>query len=563
MSQNLVVNFIGENKLSKTTVVASRDLRKFEATAKSVGNSVNKSLGALGLGFGLATLANGLKKATKAASEDRKSQGLLAQALRNTVGATSSAIAGAEKYIQKTQLQSAVLDDDLRPALATAVRATGSLTGGQKLLDTALNVSAGTGKDLGTVTNAISKAYNGNTASLKKLLPSIKTGSDFMAQLDKQFKGASATAANLDPYQRLEVIFADIQETVGAQLLPALEEFSKYIVSPEGQKNLKQIVDLFVGMGKAIAGVSKFLVENISLVKAIVAALVVLRIGWVLSSTAVSLYVAVTKNAVTATKLLKTALITTGIGALIVALGFLAEGWLNAGNAQDQYNNNPNTDFGTGVDIEAWRLQHIRDLIPSESDAWLELGYESYGAYLYAMKEKFDAAEVVAKDSSDKIAAVLSDKASTLKKTAEKFRDAIGLAFGTFGKDENSVFNVDVVIEKMKRMVAAAKGFAQNLLQLRKKGATEDVIAEIVGMGPAQGNIVAKGLLQSGKLSEYLNLRGSLYTTGAQAATQQVMANDATYNITLEGTKVKASDIIREIQKYEKATGRKYLVNGY
>ena len=188
MSQNLVVNFIGNNKLDKTTAAASAQLRKFERTAKSVGNSVNKSLGALGIGLGFATLVKGLKEATKAASDDRKSQGLLAQALKNTVGATAGAIAGAEAYIKKTQLQTAVLDDDLRPALATAVRATGNLAGGQKLLDTALNVSAGTGKDLGTVTNALAKAYNGNTASLKKLLPSIKTGGDFMAQLDKQFK---------------------------------------------------------------------------------------------------------------------------------------------------------------------------------------------------------------------------------------------------------------------------------------------------------------------------------------------------------------------------------------
>jgi hypothetical protein len=79
-------------------------------------------------------------------------------------------------------------------------------------------------------------------------------------------------------------------------------------------------------------------------------------------------------------------------------------------------------------------------------------------------------------------------------------------------------------------------------------------------MGPAQGNIVAKGLLQSGRLKEYLNLRGSLYNTGASAGAQQAIAGDATYNINLEGTNVKASDIIREIRILEKKTGRKYLL---
>jgi len=536
MSQNLVVNFIGENKLSKTTAVAARDLRKFERTAKSVGNSVNKSLGALGLGLGLATLTNGLKNATKAASDDRKSQGLLAQALRNTVGATSSAIAGAESYIKKTQLQTAVLDDELRPALATAVRATGSLAGGQKVLDTALNVSAGTGKDLGTVTNALAKAYNGNTASLKKLLPSIKTGGDFMAQLDKQFKGAAETAANLDPYKRLEVIFNDIQEQIGTALLPALEEFSAYLSSPEGQQNLQQIVGLFVEMGKAIVQVSKFIVENISLVKAMIGVIITLKIGWMVTNGVVALYTAGVISATTATKALRTALITTGIGAVIVGLGFLAEGWLNAADAQEQYDPNmPLPNSG------------IPAVITHDSPEWI-------WNYQNTVRNVNTA--------GDKIKKALKAKIDEIRKTAESFRDAVGLAFGTFGKDENSVFNVDVVINKLKRVVDAAKGFAQNINKLRKAGATSDVIAEITSMGPAQGNIVAKGLLQSGKLSEYLGLRKSLYNTGASVGAEQAITGDATYNIKVEGTALKASDIIAEIRKYEKANGRKYLLNG-
>ena len=156
MATNLVVNFIGKNQLSKTTAVMSKDLRKFKGQVDMVGKSMNSTFGAIGLTVGLAAITNGLKNATKAASEDRKSQGLLANALKNTVGATSQAVAGAEAYIKKTQLQTSVLDDDLRPALATAVRATGSLAKGQDLLDVALDVSAGTGKDLGTVTNAMS-----------------------------------------------------------------------------------------------------------------------------------------------------------------------------------------------------------------------------------------------------------------------------------------------------------------------------------------------------------------------------------------------------------------------
>ena len=139
----LKLNIIADpSRLKSATKIAEASLRKMQRTAESVSNGMNRALGAAGIGLTIAGVTNLLKTSTRAASEDRKSQGLLAGALRNTVGATDQAIAGAEKYIRSTQLQTAVLDDELRPALATAVRATGSLAGGQRLLDTALNVSA-------------------------------------------------------------------------------------------------------------------------------------------------------------------------------------------------------------------------------------------------------------------------------------------------------------------------------------------------------------------------------------------------------------------------------------
>jgi hypothetical protein len=543
MAQNLVVNFIGENKLSKTTAAISADLRKFGSVAKTIGNSVNKAIGVAGIGLGFAQLARTLKQSTKAAVEDNKSQALLANALRNTVNATSGAIAGAEKFIAKTQLQTSVLDDNLRPALATAVRATGSLAKGQKLLNTALNVSAGTGKDLGTVTNAISKAFNGNTASLKKLLPSIKTGGDFMAQLDTQFQGAAATAANADPYQRFQVILADIQETIGQSLIPALEEFSKYLVSTEGQRNIKQIVGLFVQAGKAITEVTRFVIQNIAAIKALVAAVITLKAGWILITGAVKAYEIAVKLAAISTKALKVALITTGVGALVVALGTLISALSEAETAQKSFRTAVTAEDLRGVG-DYWDFQ-AKKAREAFGKSWVARG----------------AAE--AKRNIKKVATTIktgiSDGAKEIAKTGETFRDSIGLAFGTFGKDENTVFNADVVIAKLKRIVNAAKGFKENIAKLTKAGAGRDVINEIIGMGPAQGNIVAKGLLQSGKLSEYLGLRGSLYKTGTDVA--GVATQEKTYTININKAKVSAEDIIAAVRSYEKKTARKYFAN--
>ena len=545
MAQNLVVNFIGQNKLSKTTAVINNDFKKLDRTVKTASASMSKALGAAGIGLGLASVTNLLKQSTKAASEDRKSQGLLAQALRNTVGATDQAIAGAEQYIKSTQLSTAVLDDELRPALATAVRATGSLAGGQKLLNTALDVSAGTGKDLGTVTNAISKAFNGNTGALRKLLPSIKDGADFMQQLDTQFKGAAKTAADLDPYKRLEVIFADIQETIGEALLPALEEFSNYLVTPEGQKNLRQVVDLFVIMGQTVANVTKFILDNIVVVKALTAAVVFAKVSWTLLSGAVNIYTAATGRAVTATKLLRTALITTGIGALVVGLGFLAEGWINATEEQEKYGL-----VTQGLPSNFGQVP-IGPGIAADGVSWIALGFASEQDYLAsqeAVKNKVIAAR-------DKALKAIAD-------TGKRFRDNVGLKSGLFGKDENSVFNVDVVINKLKRVVDAARGFRGNLEKLKAKGAGQNVIDELIALGPAQGNIVAKGLLGSGsKFSEYLGLSGSLQATGESA---QKLANDTgekTYNVNINKANVSAEDIVKAIRTLEKKTGRKYFAN--
>jgi len=545
MAQNLVVNFIGQNKLSKTTAVINNDFKKLDRTVKTASASMSKALGAAGIGLGLASVTNLLKQSTKAASEDRKSQGLLAQALRNTVGATTQAIAGAEEYIKKTQLSTAVLDDELRPALATAVRATGSLAGGQKLLNTALDVSAGTGKDLGTVTNAISKAFNGNTGALRKLLPSIKDGADFMQQLDTQFKGAAKTAADLDPYKRLEVIFADIQETIGEALLPALEEFSNYLVTPEGQKNLRQVVDLFVIMGQTVANVTKFILDNIVVVKALTAAVVFAKVSWTLLSGAVNIYTAATGKAVIATKLLRTALITTGIGALVVGLGFLAEGWINATEEQEKY-----AVVTQGLPANFGQVP-IGPGIAADGVSWIALGFASEQDYLAsqeAVKNKVIAAR-------DKALKAIAD-------TGKRFRDNVGLKSGLFGKDENSIFNVDVVINKLKRVVDAARGFKGNLEKLKARGAGQNVIDELIALGPAQGNIVAKGLLGSGtRLSEYLALSGSLQATGESAQALANNTGEKTYSININKANVSAEDIIKAIRTYEKKTGSKYFVS--
>lgn len=198
-----------------------------------LGGSLKGIAGSLGIGLGLGAITSGLNEAAKAASNDAKGQILLAQQLRNTADATDSQIASVENAISKMSIASAVADDQLRPAMASLVRATGDVTKAQDLLSLSLDVSAATGKDLNAVSLAIGKAVTGQTTALFRMIPGLKGSSDFMAKLRDETQGMAEAAGAADPYAQITVIFDELQEQIGTYLLPAMKDLSKYLQSEE------------------------------------------------------------------------------------------------------------------------------------------------------------------------------------------------------------------------------------------------------------------------------------------------------------------------------------------
>jgi len=180
----------------------------------------------------LGGLTAGLGLATKAAVEDQKAQDLLAQQLRTSTGATDAQIASMEDFISASSRAFSVTDDELRPAMASLTRSTGSAEEAQKLLETALNISTATGKDLETVTLALGKAYNGSTSALTKLDPSLKgvidsesTMTDITEALAVSFGGSATVAAQSFEGQMkgMTIALDETKESIGAALLPALQ----------------------------------------------------------------------------------------------------------------------------------------------------------------------------------------------------------------------------------------------------------------------------------------------------------------------------------------------------
>ena len=181
----------------------------------------------------LGGLAAGLGLATKAAVEDQAAQDLLAQQLRTSAMATDDVIKSNEDFISSLSMAKAVADDELRPAMANLVRSTGSVEVAQGLMNTALDIAAATGKDLETVTMALGKAANGQTAALTKLDPSLKgvidsssTLDDITSALSVSFGGAADVAAKSyeGRMKSMKIAMDETKESIGAALLPVLQK---------------------------------------------------------------------------------------------------------------------------------------------------------------------------------------------------------------------------------------------------------------------------------------------------------------------------------------------------
>jgi len=186
--------------------------------------------------FGAVSAAAGL--AVKAAAEDAESQARLAQALNTTFGESKQLVAATEEFVSSMSKAAAVSDDQLRPALTTLVRATGDMAESQKLLKLALDISAGSGRDLESVSIALARASQGQMTALTRLgVPldqnAVKT-KNFEAvtkQLADTFEGAAAASADSaqGKFRAFGIAVDELQEQFGTLLLPVLTEIVDFM----------------------------------------------------------------------------------------------------------------------------------------------------------------------------------------------------------------------------------------------------------------------------------------------------------------------------------------------
>jgi hypothetical protein len=230
---------------SKGIDSAIREFKKLETAGEKAQFAIKKA--AVPAAAAIAGLGIVAVDAVKAFMEDDKAAQLLATSLRNTTGATDAQIKSVEAFITKTSIAAAVADDELRPAFDKLVRGTGDVTKAQDLMNLALDISAGTGKDLGAVSDALSKAFNGQLGPLKKLDPALAsliengaTTDEVFAALGDTFKGAASTSANTasGKMKSFTIQMGEFKESIGAavfpivnKLLPAFKSVADFVTN--------------------------------------------------------------------------------------------------------------------------------------------------------------------------------------------------------------------------------------------------------------------------------------------------------------------------------------------
>lgn len=204
---------------------------------ESFGSKVSDFGKKAGLAFAAAGIAAAayagklLIDGVQSAIADEAAQTKLATTLENVTGATNAQIKAVEAQILKTSLLTGKTDDELRPSFDRLLRSTKDVTKAQELQAIALDISAGSGKSLEAVSNALAKSAEGQNTALGKLgvgisAAELKTMSfeQITAKLSETFEGQASKQADTfaGKMARLNVAFDEGKETVGSFVLDAI-----------------------------------------------------------------------------------------------------------------------------------------------------------------------------------------------------------------------------------------------------------------------------------------------------------------------------------------------------
>ena len=240
---------------------AIKEFKQLETVGEKAQFAIKKA--AVPAAAALTAVAGALGLAAKAAAEDEQQQAILANTMQNVVGATDATVAATEDMISAMSRATGTADSELRPAFAALLTGTKNVGEATDALALAQDIAIATGSDLGSVSDALAKAYAGNMKGLQALSPEMKgmiaEGADLddvMLALNDNFGGAAARSAETaaGKFKILKNSLGETQEAIGAALLPALQTVLPYLqaMADWAQKNPKAFL-VIAGTITAIA----------------------------------------------------------------------------------------------------------------------------------------------------------------------------------------------------------------------------------------------------------------------------------------------------------------------
>lgn len=269
--RTLTVKIIGDSRqLQREFQRAGKAGKGFDTQMAKVSRRLKFAVVGGGIA-GIAGITRGLVSSVKAAQEAETAQVRLRQALSTTGASYKAQGKQIDAAIQRTSKLAALDDEELSDAFAKLVRTTGDVKTAMRDMSIAADIARGRNISLEQATKIVEKAEVGQLRGLKAIGVQIDKGTTSTQALDRaqrKFAGSAArygkTAAGAQ--DKLAVAFENLEERVGAHLLPVLTKLALKLVDlidfaeknwPRFQKAVEPVVKAVREFGPVVAAMFK------------------------------------------------------------------------------------------------------------------------------------------------------------------------------------------------------------------------------------------------------------------------------------------------------------------
>jgi hypothetical protein len=424
---------------------------------------------------------------------------------------------------------------------------------------------------------ALTKAGVSFTEQQKEQVRALQASGDMLGaqklildELQRQFGGSGAAYAKTFTGQ-LELMgheLGTIGEEATMAVMPALtmmiEELRELI--PVIGPQLKQAIESvdWKALVTTFVDFTTFLIENAEAIGIVVAAMFALdtmvklvniaialqKVAMVLHTGVMAIFTTTVGTATGALKLFRAALVTTGIGAIIVGLGFVAEAMMNASGATDEASESVAA-FGGQVGITADQVDRLRDAqravptftMPSFTPS-VGGGRANTAAQAAAEAAARAAAEAAAEAARRAEEARRREEERLEKRRAayQSFADSVKSIFGQIRESILSSFNlpklgssVNAITRNIAKLLERTKGFAKSITQLSGLGLNSALLQQVIQAGPMAGSQLASAIVGGGSafISQLNQAYGEFDTLArgvAQVGTERAFQNQEVIN---------------------------------